>query len=412
MINLNIEKIRKDFPILSKKINNHNLIFLDNAATTQKPKYVIDKIVDFYQNYNANIHRSVYTLGTEAENLYNQSKQTVKDFINAEYKEEIIYTSGTTESINNIARMLETELSQDNEILISSIEHHANFVPWQELSKRTGASLKIIELEEDEILNIEHIKKYVNQKTKIISITYASNVLGNITDVRHIGDFLKDKNIYYILDAAQAVPHLKIDVKSLNCDFLVFSGHKMLAPTGIGVLYGKKDILTKLNPTKYGGGMISIVDDFSSTWAEIPNKYEAGTPLLAQAVGLMAAIEYINNIGIENIETYTKNLTKYLYESIKDIEGIKIYGTKNCENRVSLLTFNISDIHPHDLTSFLDEKAICIRAGHQCTQPLLRRVDTYSVARVSIYFYNTKEEIDIFVNTLKEVKEFFENELF
>ncbi|MBU0278519.1 aminotransferase class V-fold PLP-dependent enzyme [Gemella sp. zg-1178] len=408
---MNIENIRKEFPILNKEINENKIIFFDNAATTQKPKCVVDKIVDFYSNYNSNIHRSVYTLGTEAEDLYYKSKETVRRFINAKYQEEIIYTSGTTESINNLARMLENNIASDDEIIISSIEHHANFIPWQELCNRTGAKLNILEVNENYEIEVEELEKLLTEKTKIVSITYASNVLGNISPVEKIGNLLEDKNIFYIIDAAQAVPHLSVDVQKIKCDFLVFSGHKMLAPTGIGVLYGKKKHLENLAPAKFGGGMISIVEDFSSTWADIPNKYEAGTPLLEQAVGLMAAIDYIEKIGIDNIEKYTKELTKYLYKNLSEIDGITIYGTKNINNRVSLISFNLDSIHPHDIASFLDTKGICVRAGHQCTQPLLNRLNTFSVVRASLYFYNTISEIDIFIQTLKEIKEFFNNEL-
>ncbi|QWQ39444.1 SufS family cysteine desulfurase [Gemella sp. zg-570] len=408
---MNIENIRKEFPILNKEINENKIIFFDNAATTQKPKCVVDKIVDFYSNYNSNIHRSVYTLGTEAEDLYYKSKETVRRFINAKYQEEIIYTSGTTESINNLARMLENNIASDDEIIISSIEHHANFIPWQELCNRTGAKLNILEVNENYEIEVEELEKLLTEKTKIVSITYASNVLGNISPVEKIGNLLEDKNIFYIIDAAQAVPHLSVDVQKIKCDFLVFSGHKMLAPTGIGVLYGKKKHLENLAPAKFGGGMISIVEDFSSTWADIPNKYEAGTPLLEQAVGLMAAIDYIEKIGIDNIEKYTKELTKYLYKNLSEIDGITIYGTKNINNRVSLISFNLDSIHPHDIASFLDTKGICVRAGHQCTQPLLNRLNTFSVVRASLYFYNTISEIDIFIQTLKEIKKFFNNEL-
>lgn len=307
--------------------------------------------------------------------------------------------------------MLEDKITSGDEIVISSIEHHANFIPWQELCRRTGSKLNILEVNENYEIEVNELKKLLNQKTKIVSVTYASNVLGNISPVEEIGELLEEKDIFYIIDAAQAVPHLPVDVQKIKCDFLVFSGHKMLAPTGIGVLYGKKKHLEKLSPTKFGGGMISIVDDYVSSWANIPNKYEAGTPLLEQAIGLMAAIEYIEKIGIENIEQYTKKLTEYLYEQLSEIDGITIYGTNNINKRVSLISFNLDSIHPHDLASFLDTKGICIRAGHQCTQPLLNRLNTYSVVRVSLYFYNTINEIDIFIQTLKEIKEFFYNEL-
>lgn len=411
---MNIEKIRQQFPILNRKINENNLVYLDNAATTQKPDYVISAITDFYKNYNANIHRSVYTLGNEAETIYTESKEVVKDFINADFIEEIIYGSGTTELLNLVANMLNDELKEGDEIILSSSEHHANFIPWQQLSKRKNLKLKILEVDNEGFVSLCDLEKAITDKTRIITLTYASNVLGVINDVEKISKIIrkKNKNIYYILDAAQAVPHLKIDVKKIDCDFLAFSAHKMCGPTGIGVLYSKKNLLERLNPVKYGGGMISIVNDVDSSWADLPNKFEAGTPLLAQAAGLKAAIEYLNNIGLDNIEKYTKELTKYLLDKLKDIEGITIYGPLDVANRVSLVTFTLEGVHPHDLASFLDTKGICIRAGHQCTQPLLNRLEVFSVARVSLYFYNTKNEIDLFIKTLKETKEFFDNELF
>ena len=409
---MNVESIRADFPILNREIKGNKLIYLDNAATTQKPNAVIDAVADYYRNYNSNIHRSVYTLGDESEKIYNESKELVKDFINAKSVEEIIYTSGTTESINFIARMLESELAEDDEIILTLMEHHANIIPWQQLAKRKNLKLTYLDLDEKGNISLADLEKAINEKTKIVSLAHASNVLGNINPVEEIGKLLADKNIYYIVDAAQTVPHLKVDVEKINCDFLVFSGHKMLAPTGIGVLYAKKELLKKLEPVEFGGGMIGIVERDSATWAQLPDKFEAGTPLLAQAAGLGAAIKYINEVGLENIEKYTKELTDYLYKELSKMDNITIYGTKNINNRVSLVSFNLDGVHPHDLTSFLDEKAICMRAGHQCAQLLLQKLGTYSVARISIYFYNTKEEIDIFLKTLKETKEFFENEFF
>ena len=258
--------------------------------------------------------------------------------------------------------------------------------------------------------NEKQLEEFITDKTKIVSMCHASNVLGNINPVYEVGELLKDKDIYFVVDAAQSVPHVKIDVQKMNCDFLAFSAHKMCGPTGIGVLYGKKQLLEKFDPVEFGGGMIGIVEDNSATWAILPDKFEAGTPLLAQAAGLGATINYLNSIGLENIEKYTKELTEYMYSELSKIDNIEIYGTKNIEERVSLITFNLVGVHPHDLTSFLDEKGICIRAGHQCTQPLLGKLGTYSVARASLYLYNTKEEIDFFIQTLKETKEFFENE--
>ena len=401
---------REDFPILKRKIKNNDLIFFDNGATTQKPIQVIDAISDYYKNYNSNIHRSVYTLGDESEKIYEESKHLVKEFINANSHEEIIYTSGTTESMNFIARIIEQDVEDGDEIILTYMEHHANLVPWQQLAIRKNLTLRFLDLDELGRININQLKELINNKTKIVSICHASNVLGNINPVYEIGSLLKDKNIYFVVDAAQSVPHMKIDVDKMNCDFLAFSAHKMCGPTGIGVLYGKKNLLEKFDPVEFGGGMIGVVEEKSSTWAILPDKFEAGTPLLAEAAGLGATIKYLEDIGLENIESYTKELTKYLYDELSKISNIKIYGTNEISERVSLVSFNLEGVHPHDLTSFLDEKGICIRAGHQCTQPLLGKLGAYSVARASLYFYNTKEEIDFFIQVLKETKEFFENE--
>lgn len=405
-----VQKIRKDFPILNRKINNYPLVYLDNSATTQKPNKVINAITDYYSNYNSNIHRSVYTLGNESEKIYEDSKKKMANFIGANSFEEIIYTSGTTESLNFTARLLEQVVEEESEIIITRMEHHANIIPWQELAKRKNLKLIYLELDEKGNISISELKNLISENTKIVAISHASNVLGNINPVVEIGKLLKNKDIYYVVDAAQSIPHFKIDVKEINCDFLAFSLHKMCGPTGIGVLYGKKDLLEKLNPVEYGGGMVGIVQDSTTSWAQLPDKFEAGTPLLAQSAGLKATLEYLEEIGMENIKNYTKELSKYLYIKLKELDDIIIYGDDNFDNRVSLISFNVKGIHPHDLTSFLDEKGICIRAGHQCTQPLLQSLNTFSVARVSIYLYNTKEEIDFFIETLKETKEFFENE--
>ena len=401
---------RGDFPILKRKIKNNDLIFFDNGATTQKPIQVIDTISDYYKNYNSNIHRSVYTLGDESEKIYEESKYLVKEFINANSHEEIIYTSGTTESMNFIARIIEQDIEEGDEIILTYMEHHANLVPWQQLAIRKNLTLRFLDIDELGRININQLKELINDKTKIVSICHASNVLGNINPVYEIGSLLKDKDIYFVVDAAQSVPHMKIDVVQMNCDFLAFSAHKMCGPTGIGVLYGKKNLLEKFDPVEFGGGMIGVVEEKSSTWAILPDKFEAGTPLLSEAAGLGATIKYLEDIGLDNIESYTKELTKYLYDELSKISNIQIYGTNEISERVSLVSFNLEGVHPHDLTSFLDEKGICIRAGHQCTQPLLGKLGTYSVARASLYFYNTKEEIDFFIQVLKETKEFFENE--
>ena len=293
----NLSIYREDFPILKRKIKNNDLIFFDNGATTQKPIQVIDAISDYYKNYNSNIHRSVYTLGDESEKIYEESKHLVKEFINANSHEEIIYTSGTTESMNFIARIIEQDVEDGDEIILTYMEHHANLVPWQQLAIRKNLTLRFLDLDELGRININQLKELINDKTKIVSICHASNVLGNINPVYEIGSLLKDKDIYFVVDAAQSVPHMKIDVDKMNCDFLAFSAHKMCGPTGIGVLYGKKNLLEKFDPVEFGGGMIGVVEEKSSTWAILPDKFEAGTPLLAEAAGLGATIKYLENIG-------------------------------------------------------------------------------------------------------------------
>lgn len=404
---LDVDKIRQDFPILSECVNEHRLVYLDTAATSQKPQQVIDALTQFYSHYNANIHRGVHTLGNLATEAYELARDKVQAFLNAKHREEIIFTRSTTGALNMLANMLAPLIHAGDEIVISLMEHHANIVPWQMLAKRTGAVLKYIQLDSDgQLLNVAEV---ITSKTKIVAVTHVSNVLGTINDVKAIAKLAHQVGAYMVVDAAQSVPHMAVDVVALDCDFLAFSGHKMLAPTGIGVLYGKKQLLESLEPVEFGGDMIEFVALESSTWTVLPTKFEAGTPNIAQAIALGSAIDYLNQLGLDRIEAYVHDLTQYAYDKMSAIEGIEIYGPKAANPRGNLITFNIKGIHPHDLSTVLDTKGIAIRAGHHCAQPLMTWLNQGSTARASFYFYNTKAEVDQLVAQIKYAKEFFDD---
>lgn len=410
MTNLNIEAIRKDFPILSEVVNDRKLIYLDSSATSQKPQSVIDKTVEYYTHMNANVHRGVHTLGTRATDGYEGARETVRNFINAQYFEEIIFTRGTTTALNLVAYSFgDRVVEAGDEILITEMEHHANLVPWQQLAKRKDAVLKYIPLNEDGTISIDAVKNALTDKTKIVSMAHVSNVLGTINDIQSITELVHEHDAYMVVDGAQSVPHMKVDVHALGCDFFAFSGHKMCGPTGIGVLYGKKALLDKMEPIEFGGDMIDFVGLQDSTWTELPTKFEAGTPLIAEAVGLAEAIKYLESIGLDNILEYEHELTAYAYEQMSAIEGLEIYGP-TVDKRAGLITFNLEGVHPHDLATALDSHGIAIRAGHHCAQPLMKWLGQSSTARASFYIYNTKEEIDQLVTSLKETKEFFSYE--
>ncbi|QTQ08819.1 cysteine desulfurase [Macrococcoides canis] len=410
MTNLNIEAIRKDFPILSEVVNDRKLIYLDSSATSQKPQSVIDKTVEYYTHMNANVHRGVHTLGTRATDGYEGARETVRNFINAQYFEEIIFTRGTTTALNLVAHSFgDLVVEAGDEILITEMEHHANLVPWQQLAKRKDAVLKYIPLNEDGTISIDAVKNALTDKTKIVSMAHVSNVLGTINDIQTITQLVHEHGAYMVVDGAQSVPHMKVDVQALGCDFFAFSGHKMCGPTGIGVLFGKKALLDKMEPIEFGGDMIDFVGLQDSTWTELPTKFEAGTPLIAEAVGLAEAIKYLESIGLDNILEYEHELTAYAYEQMSAIEGLEIYGP-TADKRAGLITFNLEGVHPHDLATALDSHGIAIRAGHHCAQPLMKWLGQSSTARASFYIYNTKEEIDQLVTSLKETKEFFSYE--
>lgn len=407
---MDIKKIRQDFPILDEQVNGKDLIYLDTSATSQTPLKVIEAMNDYYREYNSNVHRGVHTLGTKATDAYEKARMKVRSFINAKRFEEIVYTRGTTAAINLVARSFgDLVIESGDEIVVNEMEHHANIVPWQQLAKRKGAELVFIPLEEDGTIALDSVKAAMSDKTKIVAITHVSNVLGTINDIKAIAEIAHAHNAYISVDGAQAVPHMAVDVQDLDVDFYAFSGHKMLGPTGIGILYGKAELLDKMEPIEYGGDMIDYVYKTESTWTDLPVKFEAGTPMIAEAVGLNAAIDYINELGIDNIYQHEKELVAYAYDKMSKIEGIEIYGPGK-DKRAGLITFNLQGVHPHDLATALDSEGIAVRAGHHCAQPLMKWCEASSTARASFYIYNTIEEIDQFIESLEKTKEFFSYE--
>ncbi len=407
---LNVEAIIKDFPILEQQVNGKRLAYLDSTATSQKPKQVIDALSDYYERYNSNVHRGVHTLGSLATDGYEGARETVRRFIHAKYFEEVIFTRGTTAAINMIAHSYgDANVGEGDEIVVTQMEHHANLVPWQQLAKRQGATLKFIPMAEDGTITLEAVRETVSERTKIVAIAHVSNVLGTINDIKAIAEIAHEHGAIISVDGAQSVPHMKVDVQDLNVDFYSFSGHKMLGPTGIGVLYGKREHLNQMEPTEFGGDMIDFVDLYDSTWTDLPTKFEAGTPLIAQAIGLQAAIEYIESIGFDAIHEHEQALTTYAYEQMSQIEGIDIYGPSK-DKRAGIITFNLKDVHPHDVATALDTEGVAVRAGHHCAQPLMKWLNVSSTARASFYIYNTKEDIDQLVEGLKQTKEFFSYE--
>ncbi|EAD0602850.1 cysteine desulfurase [Listeria monocytogenes] len=405
---IDIQKIRADFPILAQEINEKPLAYLDNAATSQKPKQVIEALTHYYEFDNANVHRGVHTLAAKATDAYESARGKVAKFIHAREVAEIIFTRGTTSAINLVVdSYAEANIEAGDEIVISYLEHHSNLIPWQQLAKRKGAVLKYIELEEDGTISVEQAKKTIGEKTKIVALAHVSNVLGTITPMKEIAAIAHQFGAVILVDGAQAVPHMEVDVVDLDADFYAFSGHKMMAPTGIGALYGKRELLDAMEPTEFGGEMIDFVELYDSTWKELPWKFEAGTPIIGGAIALGAAIDYLAEVGLANIHAHEQALASYAIEEMSKIEGITIYGPKDASKRCGLVTFNLEGAHPHDIATILDEDGIAIRAGHHCAQPLMKWLDVSSTARASFYIYNTKEEIDALIDGLKLTKEYF-----
>ena len=394
-------EIKKDFPIFF----DSDLVYLDNAATTQKPQSVLDEVDSLYREANANVHRALYSLGSEATERFENSRKKVAKYIGANSEKEIVFTSGTTESINLLARSFGNTLKPGDEILISEMEHHSNIVPWQMTAQRTGATLKYLSIKETGELDISNPEKYFTSNTKIVSLTHMSNVLGTINPIKKLSAKAHQVGAIMIVDGAQGASHLPVDVKELGCDFYAFSGHKMLGPTGIGVLWGKTEHLEEMDPFMGGGEMINTVTMESSTWNDIPYKFEAGTPNFAQAVGLGAAIDYLQNIGMDNIAAHEQMLIKYALGKLNQIDGFRIHGS--AKDRGGVISFNMDGIHPHDLAQFLNEDNIAIRVGHHCAQPLLKALGETATARMSFYIYNDESDVDKFCESLETIKNYF-----
>ena len=403
---IEVEKIRKDFPILDQIVNDEPLVYLDNAATTQKPKAVLEAVNRYYQEDNANVHRGVHTLAERATASYEAARETVRRFINASSTKEVLFTRGTTTGLNWIGRFAEEILEEGDEVLISIMEHHSNILPWQEACRKAGAKLVYVYLK-DGGLDLEDFRKKLTDRTKFVSIAHASNVLGVINPVQEIAQLAHEKGAIVLVDGAQSVPHMKIDVQKLDADFFVFSGHKMAGPTGIGVLYGKEQYLNQMSPVEFGGEMIDFVYEQSATWKELPWKLEAGTPNMAGAIGLAAAIDYLEAIGMDEIERHEQDLIAYVFPKLQAIEGLKIYGSQDLAKRSGVISFNLGDLHPHDLATALDYEGVAVRAGHHCAQPLIQYLEVPATARASFYLYNTKEDCDKLVEALIKTKEFF-----
>ena len=399
---LNVEKFRDDFPIFR---NNPELIFLDNASTTQKPQKVLDTITYYYENYNSNIHRGIYTIAEKATAAYEKTRDKVAEFIGVEDKQGIVFTRGTTESINLIANSWGQKLNPGDEVLITEMEHHSNIIPWQLIRDKTGANLQYIPICEDGTLDLSNPEKYFTEKTKIVCVIHQSNVFGTVNPIADIVKLAHDVGALVLVDGAQSVPHHSVNVTELGCDFFAFSGHKMLGPTGVGVLYAKPELLESMSPFMGGGEMIRNVTMEKSTWNDIPWKFEAGTPNIAQVIGLGAAIDYLNEIGMESIAEYEKEMLNYGQEILQKIPGLTSYG--KTENKGAVISFNLGNIHPHDVAHILDTSGIAIRAGHHCAQPVMTHLNVSATNRVSFYFYNTFSEIEKLCECLIKINDMF-----
>ncbi len=401
-MSFNIDAIRDDFPILSQHVNGKPLVYFDNGATSQKPQVVIDAISKYYQEINANIHRGVHTLSQLATDAYETSRAKIQQHINAKFAHEVLFTSGTTHGINLVANGFAFFLKPGDEVLVSALEHHSNIVPWQMLCEKTGAILRVIPMDENGELILSEFDKLLSNKTKIVTVNHISNALGTVNPIKYMIDKSHEFGAAILIDGAQAVPHLKPDVQELDCDFYVFSGHKICGPTGTGILYGKEEWLNKLPPYQGGGEMIKEVTFEKTTYAELPHKFEAGTPNIAGGIVLGTAVDYMNQVGFENIQIQEKELLDYGTKRLLEIEGLKIYGTS--KDKTSVISFNIEGIHPYDIGTIIDKLGIAVRTGHHCAQPIMDFFKIPGTIRASFAFYNTKEEIDIFVEGVKRAK--------
>jgi cysteine desulfurase/selenocysteine lyase len=405
---INVPRIREDFPVLKRQVNGKPLIYFDNAATSQKPTAVIETINKYYRDYNANIHRGIHKLAEEATLAYEEAREKVAKFINAKRTEEIVFTRNATEAINLVALTWgRANVGKGDKIVLTIMEHHSNIVPWQLLAQEKGAQVEYVKIDEEGMLRQDEIQELIDERTKIVCVTQASNVLGTINPVKEIGRIAHRHGALFLVDAAQAVPHVRADVRDIDCDFFAFSGHKMLGPTGIGVLHGKSEHLEKMPPFLGGGEMIREVHTTGASWKDIPYKYEAGTPNIAGTIGLGAAVDYLRKIGMENVEDYEEEITRYAWKRMGEVQGLVTYGPRDIEHRVGLVSFNLGDVHAHDLASILDEEGVAIRSGHHCAQPLMEFLNVPAMSRASFYIYNTKEEVDVFINVLEKARKLF-----
>lgn len=411
MTDFNVEKIRNDFPILSRKVNGQNLVYLDNAATSQKPNLVINSLSDYYTNYNSNVHRGVHKLSVEATDEYDNSRVKVAEFINAS-PNETIWTRGTSESLNIVSIGLIDKVNSGDNIVVSRMEHHSNLVPWQQLCKKKNAELRYLDHDLEGRIDLSKAKNVIDKKTKIIAITHMSNVLGVINPIAELREMSKKNGTILILDGAQSVPHFPVDMKQIDCDFFTFSAHKMLGPTGIGVLYGKIDLLEEMEPIYFGGDMISEVTYEDAKWNDLPYKFEAGTPNIADAIATGYAVDYLVQVGMDKIAEHEDNITAYALEKIKEMPSFTIIGPSDMENRGGVISFNHDTVHPHDVGEILDKFGVAIRTGHHCAMPLVRSYEIVAACRASFYLYNTYEEIDIFIDSLKEAESYFKTSKF
>ncbi|MEF8822392.1 MAG: cysteine desulfurase [Halovenus sp.] len=405
---LDVEAIRADFPILEREFGDQQLVYLDNAATTQKPEQVIDAISDYYRETNANVHRGLHQLSQEASIAYETAHDRVAEFIGASGREEIVFTKNTTESMNLVAYAWGlNELGPGDEVVLTEMEHHASLVTWQQIAKRTGADVNYIRIDEDGRLDMDHAAELINENTEMVSVVHASNVLATINPVGDLADLAHDHDAYIFVDGAQSVPNRPVDVEAIDADFFAFSGHKLCGPTGIGVLYGKQQILEEMQPYLYGGDMITKVTYEDSTWNELPWKFEAGTPAIAQGIALAEAVDYIDEIGMEKIQRHENELAQYALEQFEKFDDIEVFGPPAGEHRGGLVSFNVEGVHAHDLSEILNDYAVAIRAGDHCTQPLHDKLGVAATARASFYIYNTKSEIDTLVEALDDARQLF-----
>lgn len=407
---LNVKKIRQDFPILKRKVmGDKQLVYLDNAATTQKPLAVIEAISDYYSNYNSNIHRAVHQMAEEATIAYEETRQKIAKFINARHTDEIIFTRNTTEAINLVSYSWgRANVNRGDRVVISEIEHHSNIVPWQILTQEKGAKLEYVGVDDSGYLKMQEYEKYLaSKKVKLVSLSQMSNVLGTIVPIEKMIKMSHEKGIPVLVDGAQSVPHMPVDVQKMDCDFMAFSAHKMLGPTGVGVLYVKREILEKMQPFIGGGDMIKEVHKYETHYNDLPYKFEGGTPNIADVIGFGAALEYLTNIGMDRVREHEIEITKYALDKITGVKGVTLYGPPNAKDRGGVVSFNIGDIHPHDLATIMNDRGVAIRSGHHCAQVLMERLDVAATSRASFYIYNTKDEVDIFIDALSEARRLF-----